>query len=110
MFREVGPRVDRAAVVPHQKIARPPDMLIHEAAPLADLVKLLENRVALLRAEALDARRHQPVDEKAPPSRVRVCDEHRMVAVRDSTQIALVARLAIAVVFVDMERPLASQF
>src|SRR5262245_62183700 len=48
---KIGAGVDRATVVPHQEVAQLPDVLVDEFAPLADLVELLQDRVALLRSE-----------------------------------------------------------
>src|SRR5262245_20785655 len=45
---KVGAGVDGAAVVPHQEVAQLPDVLVDELAPFADVVELLQNRVALL--------------------------------------------------------------
>src|SRR5215467_3548455 len=44
VLRKVGPRMGRAAVVPHDEIAEPPDMFEDEFAPLADFVELIEDR------------------------------------------------------------------
>src|SRR5262245_23361082 len=65
VFGEVRSRMDRAAVVPHQKVAQPPDVFVDELAPFADLVELAQNRSTFLIGEAFDARGHQPVDEQA---------------------------------------------
>src|ERR1700722_11970406 len=59
--RKPGPRVDGAAIVPHQDIAELPHMLVNELAPLAELVELFEDRVAFGAAHALDPRGHQTV-------------------------------------------------
>src|SRR5262245_1133160 len=75
---KVRPRVDRAAVIPHQEIAEPPDVLVDELAPLADRVKLLQGRVALRGVEAFDTRGHEPVDEQRPPPGTGMADEYRV--------------------------------
>src|SRR5262252_6289347 len=81
VLRKVGPRVDGAAVVPHQEIAELPDVLVDELAPLADRVELLQDRVALRGVEAFDARGHEPVDEQGAASGVGVLDEYRVAMV-----------------------------
>ena len=43
LLGKIGAGVDGAAVIPHQKIAELPDVLEDELAPLADLVKLVED-------------------------------------------------------------------
>src|SRR5947209_10927723 len=84
LLGEVGAGVDGAAVVPHQEIAELPDVLEDELAPLADLVEPAEDFFALLRAHALDARRHQAVDEQRLAAAVGMRDENRMVGVREA--------------------------
>src|SRR5450631_1111387 len=63
-FGKVGPRVDRAPVVPHQEVAQLPDVLKDEFRPLADFIELLEDRIALVRVEPFDAGGHEPVHEQ----------------------------------------------
>src|SRR5258708_39916268 len=87
-LRKVGAGVDRAAVVPHQEIAELPDVFEDELAPLADLVKLIEDGVALGLVHAFDPRRHQPVDEQRLAAGVGVRDEQRMVVMRDAADVA----------------------
>src|SRR5262245_55386574 len=88
LLREVGARVDRAAVVPHQEIAELPDVLEDELAPLADVVELLEDGIALLGAQAFDARRHQPVDEQRLAAGVGMSGEDRVEPVRNAADVA----------------------
>src|SRR6266545_4955766 len=107
LLRKVGAGVDRAAVVPHQEIAELPDVLEDEFASLADVVELFQDRIALLGAHALDARRHQPVDEQRLATGVGMRDENRVQVVRDPADVAGMARLLGAVVFVDVKRLLA---
>ena len=63
-------------------------MLEDELAPFADLVELIEDRVALRLAHAFDPRRHQPVDEQRLAAGVGVGDEQRMVVMRDAADVA----------------------
>src|SRR6266571_3974348 len=85
LLREVRTRMNGAAIVPHQEIAELPDMLVDVFAALTDVIELAQDRIALHLAHALDARRHQPVDEQRPAAGVRMRDEHRVVVVRDGT-------------------------
>src|SRR5712671_6972329 len=87
-LRKVGSRVNRAAVVPHQEIAELPDVLEDEFAPLADVVELLEDRIALLGAHVLDARRHEPIDEQRLAAGIGMRDENRVEVVRDPADVA----------------------
>src|SRR5262245_31164493 len=104
LLREVGARVDRTAVVPHQAIGELPDVLEDELASLADVVELLQDGIALLGAQTLDARRHQPVDEQGLAAGAGMGGENRMNPVRNAADIARMARLLGAIVFVDVER------
>src|SRR5438552_3537740 len=88
LFREIGARVNRAAVIPHQEIAALPDVLEDELAPLADLVELLQNGFALLLAHLLDACRHQAIDEQRFASGVGMGDEDRVIPVRNAAEVA----------------------
>src|SRR5262249_11452143 len=83
LLRKVGAGVDGAAVVPHQKVAELPDVLEDEFTALTDFIKLVEDGVALLPAHALDAGRHQPVDEQGFATSVGMRDERRVVVVRN---------------------------
>src|SRR5580704_13615406 len=106
-FRKVGPGVDRASVVPHQEVAELPDVLENEFAPLADLVKLLQDHVAFVRFEPFDARSHEPVDEQRFAPGVRMRDEHRVVMMRNAADIGREVRPLGALVFMDVQRLLA---
>src|SRR5215471_15272549 len=67
---EIGARMQGAAVVPHQDVARPPDMLVDELSLLLVLEELLQERVALLPRQAVDLARHQAVHvERLAPGR-----------------------------------------
>src|SRR5262245_59274538 len=101
--------MDGATVIPHQEIAEPPDVLEDELAALADLVELVQDRVVFLRVYPVDAGRHQPVDEQGFAPGVGMRDENWMVVVRDAADVARVARLLGAIVFVDVERLLAAE-
>src|SRR6516162_4900196 len=107
LFGKIRAGVNGAAIVPHQKVAELPDMLEDVVAPLADLVKLIEDRVALGLAHALDARRHQAVDEQRLSTGVGMSDEDRMIVVRDARDIARGTGLLGAIIFVDVQRLLA---
>src|SRR4051812_14448405 len=61
---EIGAGVQRAAIVPDQEIARPPDMLIDELRLLLMVEERGEQAPALLLRYALDLARHQAVDEQ----------------------------------------------
>src|SRR5439155_17046712 len=87
-LRKIGAGVNRAAVVPHQEIAELPDMFEDEFATLADVVELLQRRLALFVAHVLDTRRHQPVYEQCLATGIRMRDEDRMVMVRDAADVA----------------------
>src|SRR5215471_12877106 len=88
LLGEVGPRVDRAAIIPHHEVAQLPDMFEYEFAPLADFVKLVKNRSALFETHAFDAGRHQAVDEERLAPGVRVSDEDRMEMMRNAADVA----------------------
>src|SRR6266576_4771502 len=60
-LRKVGPRMERAPVAPHQEVTHLPDVLENEFPALADFIKLLQDRIALVRVDPFDARRHEPV-------------------------------------------------
>src|SRR5229473_2497549 len=106
---KIGAGVDRAAVVPHQEITELPDVLVDEVAPLADGVKLLQDRVALLGIDAFDARRHEPVDEQRPASGIGMRDEHGVAMVRDAADVSGNVGFLRALVLVDVERLLARE-
>src|SRR3954452_21817363 len=54
--------VQRAAIVPHQDVAGPPDMLVDELRLLLVIEQLLQDRLAFLARQAFDLARHQTVD------------------------------------------------
>src|ERR1700733_6959535 len=104
MLRKIGSRMDGAAVVPHEEIPEFPHMLENELPSLADLIECVEHCCALLGADALDARRHQAVDEQRLAASVRVRDEHRVIVMRDAADVACAVRLPGAIVLMDVER------
>src|SRR5438876_825817 len=59
---EIGAGVQRAAVVPDQKIAAPPDMLVDELGLLLVIEHQVEKLLALLARHPLDPHRHQTID------------------------------------------------
>src|ERR1700675_1962710 len=103
IFGKVGACMDGAAVVPHHEIAQLPDVLEDKFAAFADLVELVQYRGALRGVEALDARRHQPVDEQRLAAGIRMSDEHRVKMVRYAADVARARCLPGAVVLVDVE-------
>ena len=88
LLRKIGPGMDGAAVIPHQKITELPHVLKDEFAPLTDVIKLVEDRIALLGAHALDAGRHQPIDEQCLAAGIGMRHENRMGVVRNAADIA----------------------
>src|SRR5438552_7031571 len=61
--------VQRAAIVPHQQVARAPDVLVDELALLLVIEQLLQERIAFSPRQAFDLARHQTVDVKRLASR-----------------------------------------
>jgi hypothetical protein len=76
-------------------------------APLADLVELLQDRIALAGLEPLDTRRHEAVDEQRLAASVRMRDEHRVMEMRDVADVGRKVRLLGTLVLVDVQRLLA---
>src|SRR4051794_16753835 len=102
-LRKVSARVDRAAVVPHQEIAKLPDVLEDELAPLADVIELVEDGIAFRLIEIFEPRGHQAVDKQRLSPGVGVADEDGMRVVGDAADVAGRTRLLGAIVFVDVE-------
>src|SRR6202022_4087416 len=67
--REVGARVERAAVVPHQNVARAPDMFVHELRLLLVIEEPLQDRIAFVASKTFDLARHEPIDIERLASR-----------------------------------------
>ena len=109
MFGKIGAGVDGAAIVPHEKIAELPDMLVDELGPLADFVELIEDGATFVCRHAFNARRHEAVDEQAFAASFRMRDEHRMIAMRNAAEISRYIGLLRALVFMDVERLLARE-
>src|SRR5260370_42383918 len=59
---KIRARVQRAAVVPHQAVARAPDMLVDERRLLLVIKARLQDGVAFLPRQAFDLARHLAVD------------------------------------------------
>src|SRR3954452_18190210 len=87
-LRKVSTRVDGAAIVPHQEIAELPDVLEDELAPLANIIELVEDRIALRLIEVFEPRGHQWVHEQRLSAGIGMGDEDGMHVVGDAADVA----------------------
>src|SRR3989440_6002831 len=98
--REIRARMRRAAVVPEEKVADAPDVLVDKLLPLGVVEYGLEQRSALFPRHVDDADGHQPVDVDRLAVGVLVGAEYRVDALAERLGALAVALQGRAIVVV----------